>query len=72
MWWPPIALVLAAAAPDTAPWTVAAVGVGLAVLGTAGAVLLRLCAPATSGDPRPEAEADVTAAAVPLPERRAA
>ena len=39
VWWPPIAFILVTIAPQTAPVTIAAVGVLLAVIGMLGAAL---------------------------------
>jgi len=39
VWWPPIAFILVTIAPQTAPVTIAAAGVLLAVIGMLGAAL---------------------------------
>ena len=49
VWWPPIAFILVTIAPQTAPVTIAAVGVLLAVIGMLGAALTSR--PAAAGVP---------------------
>jgi hypothetical protein len=39
LWWPPVALVVAMINPSAAPWTIAAAGAVLAVLGVVGSMV---------------------------------
>ena len=60
LWWPPVALIVAMVAPSAAPWTIAAAGAALAVLGVVGSMVGALIARRLA-DPQAE-ETDVAPA----------
>jgi hypothetical protein len=62
LWWPPVALVVAMIDPTAAPWTIAAAGAALAVLGVVGSIVGGVIARRVADAPAARTEA----AAAPL------
>jgi hypothetical protein len=57
LWWPPVALVVAMLDPSAAPWTIAAAGAALAVLGVVGSTVGGVIARRLAGPRDEQAEA---------------
>jgi membrane protein implicated in regulation of membrane protease activity len=57
LWWPAVALVVAMINPSAAPWTIAAAGAVLAVLGVVGSMVGAVIARRLADSPAEQAEA---------------